>query len=367
METTQAIRLFSNNWFLRNEEKTELTDAEQQLIAAAMGPEPKRRDGEPDVERMVRILAEEPRVLDRIGKQLLQVVVTMRGCGPAVTFLLDHNVPLEIDESAYNVLHEASWGGMYDTLKAVFESGAADATCVSVLKPHVGWPDNLSLLYWAACGGYVECAKLLIQYGVGVHHELPIKGNGERGTTSLQEAVAPNNWGANPDRRANKREVARLLIEDGAYYDVYSASALNDTDRLEELMDENPEVVNAIEDYGMTPLHWAARAGSMECAEILLDAEVLVNALNKAQRTPLQLAAEADQAEMIRLLARHGADLNTQDKKGRTPLHRAMYEGSVEAAEALLEVGADPMVLNKSGKNAFEIARKDAKYFKEHV
>ena len=32
--------------------------------------------------------------------------------------------------------------------------------------------------------------------------------------------------------------------------------------------------------------------------------------------------------------------------------------------EALLTVGADPTVLNKNGKNAFEIARKDAKYFK---
>ena len=79
----------------------------------------------------------------------------------------------------------------------------------------------------------------------------------------------------------------------------------------------------------------------------------------------MQLAAEADQAESIRLLVKHAANLDTQDRKGRTPLHRATYEGRVSAAEALLEVGADPMVLNNSGKNAFEIARKDAKYFKD--
>ena len=70
---------------------------------------------------------------------------------------------------------------------------------------------------------------------------------------------------------------------------------------------------------------------------------------------------------MIRLFARHGADLNSQDKKGRTPLHRATYEGCVEAAEALLAVGADATVLNRNGKTAFEIARKDAKYFKERA
>ena len=41
-----------------------------------------------------------------------------------------------------------------------------------------------------------------------------------------------------------------------------------------------------------------------------------------------------------------------------------MYHGQVAAAEALLEVGADPMVQNKKGKNAFEVARKDAKSFR---
>ena len=364
MDTTKAVALFEKNWFLRDVETPDLTDAERQLITAAMGQDAKRWNGNPNVEQMEEILAADPRVLDRIGTHLMQVVVGMKGCGPAVTFLLDNGVPYEFDETAYNTLHEAAWGGMYDTLKAVFESGAADATGVSVLKPHVGWPDNISLMYWAAVGGYVDCAKLLIEYGVGVHHELPIKGNGERGTTSLQEAVAPSHWGKDPSRLADRLAVARILIKDGAYYDVYSACALNDTARLRELIDEDPEVVDATDDYAMTPLHWAARAGSMQCAEMLLERSALVNPLNKARRTPLQLAAETDQADMIRLLAQHHADLNTQDRKGRTPLHRATYEGCVDAAEALLEVGADPTVLNKNGKTAFEIARKDAKYFK---
>ena len=196
------------------------------------------------------------------------------------------------------------------------------------------------------------------------HHELPIKGWGEKGSTSLQVAAAP---GWREEDQPKKHEVARILIEDGAYYDAYSACALNDTDRLQELIDENSNVADATDDYGMTPLHWAARADSMECAEILLERGALVNPLNKARRTPLQLASEANRADMIRLLSLHNADLNTQDKKGRTPLHRATYEGCVEAAEALLEAGADPTVLNKNGKTAFEIARKDAKYFKTRV
>ena len=144
-----AIVGFLNNWFLRNEERFELSEPEIAFIVAALGPAPYRWDGEPDEERMAALLAEHPNVLERIGQRLLTVAIGKRGCGPAVRLLLAKGIALDIDETAYNVLHEAAWAGSLDTLQAVFESGAADATCVSVKKPHVGWPDNVSLLYWA--------------------------------------------------------------------------------------------------------------------------------------------------------------------------------------------------------------------------
>lgn len=375
MDTTRAAADFRGNWFLRDEAKPDLTPAEEKLIVAAMGPAPDRWDGRPDVARMQETVAAEPAVLERIGSSLLTAVIGKRGCGPAAAFLLAHDVPLVIDHAAYNVLHEAAWAGAADALRAVFESGAADATGVSV-RPHTGWPDNLPLMYWAAWGGYPEVARLLLRYGAGVHHELPIRGNGERGTTSLQEALAPCHWdetreageGRVGELRRNARQgklaVAQILIDDGACYDVYSASARDDTARLRELIADDSGIVNAADPYAMTPLHWAARTGSTACAELLIASGAALDACNRAMRAPLQLAAEQDQAAMIRLLAAHGADLNTQDRKGRTPLHRATYEGKVAAVEALLQAGADPEARNRSGKTAFQIARKDAKRFR---
>ncbi|MCY4527972.1 MAG: ankyrin repeat domain-containing protein [Chloroflexi bacterium] len=361
MDTANAVRHW-NNWFPKDRESFGLTPAEEQFIAASIGTERRNWVGTSDIGRMEALLADGPQVLDRIGSILLhRLLLNRRGCGPAVKFMLDHGIALDLDPTEYNNFFDAVYMGAMDVVQTVFESGAIDATGISVLKPHVGWPDNTSMLFWAATGGHVDMVKLLLQYGAGVHHELPIKGWGEKGSTSLQVAAAP---GWNEEEQPNKREIARILIADGAYYDVFTACALNDTSRLKELFNEAAELVDATDDYGMTPLHWAARAGSIECAEILLERGALVNPLNKARRTPLQLAAEANRADIIRLLARHNADLNTQDKKGRTPLHRATYEGCVEAAEVLLEAGADPTVLNKNGKTAFEIARKDAKYFK---
>ncbi len=361
MDTTNALRHW-NNWYPKDRETFDLTSAEEQFIAASIGTERRNWVGTPDIGRMEAILADELDVLNRIGSILLhRLLLNRRGCGPAIKFMMDHGIALDLDPTEYNNFFDAVYMGAMDVAETVFESGAADATGVSVLKPHVGWPDNTSMLFWAATSGHVDMVKLLLKYGAGIHHELPIKGWGEKGATSLQVAAAPA-W--REEHQPQKHEVARILIEDGAYYDVYTTCALSDTTRLRELIDQDAVIVDATDDYGMTPLHWAARAGSMQCAEMLLSGGALVNPLNKARRTPLQLAAESNRADMIRLLARHDADLNTQDRKGRTPLHRATYEGKVEAAEALLEVGADPTVLNKNGKTAFEIARKDAKYFK---
>ncbi len=368
MLDSPAIRLFRQNWFLREEQLPDVTQAEGRFIEAAIGQASDRWDGQPDLPMMAEIHAKHPAVLDRIGSSLLTVAVGMRGCGEAVSFLLDRGIVLSIDTTSYNVLHEAAWAGSVDTLEAVFAAGAADATPVSIAKPHTGWPANLSLMYWAAWGGFPEVAGLLIDNGASVHHELPITGNGERGETALHEAVAPGRWGGDDARRnEGKREVARLLIEDGAVYDAYAAAGLNDVTRVLELLSTNPAMAREIGVYGMTPLHWACRAGSVECAKLLLDHGAEVDARNKAHRTPLHLAAESGRSDSVKLLTQAGADLDAQDRKGRTPLHRATYEGHAKAAEVLLAEGADGTVLNKSGKTALEIARLGAAYLKKRT
>jgi len=367
-EDSPAVNLFRQNWFLRETRLPDISEAERRFIEASMGQAPGRWDGRPDLSLMAGILSGHPTVLDRIGSPLLTVLVGMRGCGNAVSFVLDRGVPFDVDTGAYNVLHEAAWAGSVDTLEAVFASGVSDATPVSIEKPHTGWPANLSLMYWAAWGGFPEVARLLIAFGVGKHHELPIKGNGERGETSLHEAVAPGPWGDDDaPRNRGKREVARMLIEDGAVYDACAAAGLNDTGQLRTLVAADPDTARSAGVYGMTPLHWASRAGSLACVKMLLKRGAPVDARNKARRTPLQLAAERGRVDAVKLLVDGGADLDTQDRKGRTPLHRATYEGHGETAEALLAAGADGTMLNKNGKNAFEIARLGASYLRKRT
>ncbi|MYD44592.1 MAG: ankyrin repeat domain-containing protein [Gammaproteobacteria bacterium] len=350
----------NGDWFTRNEPKIEPTTPVRTLVNAAIGVTTNRWVGNPNLDAMATAIAAHPDVLDTIGARLLATMVGIKGCGPAIALLLERGVPFEMDMGVYNQMHEGAWCGAVDTLLVLFEAGVADATPVSVEKPHLGWPSNISLMYWAAFRGDVELTKVLLRYGVGKHHELEMGSNGEHGATVLQETCAPPKVGSREDHL----EVAHLLIDDGAYYDIGSACAMNDLTRVRTLLDDDPQVANTPLQFNMTPLHWAARTDAVDAVKLLLDKGVDVNALTNAHRTALQLAAETDASASIALLAKAGADLNTQDKKGRTPLHRATYEGKVAAAEALLEHGADPTVTNKSGKTAFQIARKEAKFFK---
>ena len=360
MRVVDPVNRVQSDFFARDEPKLNLSEVEREMIIAALGEKPQRWLGSPNIKRMREILSENPSVLDNIGPRLLNTIVGMKGCGPAIEFLLQHDVPFQMSQDTYNPMHEAAWCDAVDSLQALFESGVIDATCVSVKKPHVGWPDNISLMYWAAFRGSVEMATLLIKFGVGKHHELRMKSNGERGETSLQEAVSPAKVGTQDERF----RVARLLVEDGAYFDIGSASALNDVNRVEALLSEDATLTHKTLEFDMTALHWSARAGAVETTRLLLSRGADPDAMNRSNRTPTQLAAEMNHADIIALLAEAGADLNTQDKKGRTPLHRATYEGKVEAAEALLAHGADPNITNRNGKTAFQIARKEAKIFK---
>ena len=366
-EMPLAARLFQGSWFRRTDPVLNLTQDEIGFIVATLGAKPKKWDGncQPDVAKMASMLKEHPDILDRIGTGLLKVSVAFPGSGPAVKFLLDQELKLKIHPTEYNVLHEAAHSGAADAVRVVFESEMADATCVSVEKPHTGWPSNLSLLYWAAWGGYPEFARVCLDYGAAIHLELQIQGNGERGTTVLQESVAPSHWSAESRRSTGKKRTAEILLDAGAHYDVFTACARNDVARLRELIEQDTQVASNPDAYGSTPLHWAARSDSLECVRELLGLEVELNVMNRSKRTALQWAAEQNSADAIVLLAKAGADLDTSDGKGRTPLHRATYEGQVAAAEALMGCGADVTLVNNKGKTAFEIARKEARHFKQ--
>lgn len=103
-------------------------------------------------------------------------------------------------------------------------------------------------------------------------------------------------------------------------------------------------------DWGETPLHYAARDGSIDIARVLIQAGADVNARDDRGVTPLHRAVESPQ--MLELLCDAGAKMNAVDSTGRTPLHWAARAQSAGAIETLVARRADPNLRDRDGRTA---------------
>jgi ankyrin repeat protein len=137
---------------------------------------------------------------------------------------------------------------------------------------------------------------------------------------------------------------------------VYSIDALwraiedSDVAAVRELLREHPELVEATNEWGSTPLMRAASwmERKVEVIRAILDAGANVNRQTSEGYTALHCAIDVDgeanrnAAEVIGILVAAGADLKLRQHYGWTPLLRAVVEGGIAEVKALLAAGADP-------------------------
>lgn len=110
--------------------------------------------------------------------------------------------------------------------------------------------------------------------------------------------------------------------------------------------------VNARDEIGRTPLHFAAESNKNSAVlAVLLGAGANINARSNFGGTSLHSAAFANEnPDAITLLVGAGADVNARNKSGNTPLHyAAKHNKNPEVASVLVEVGADVNVRNNDG------------------
>jgi ankyrin repeat protein len=113
--------------------------------------------------------------------------------------------------------------------------------------------------------------------------------------------------------------------------------------RIEALVKERPEFINAKDGKGMAEMHWLSIRGRKAAIEVLLanEADVNIRAWNDGE-TPLHFAAQNGHKEIVALLLANGADANASRKANKwTPLIEAINARQAEIAEFLISHGAD--------------------------
>ncbi|UCG33156.1 MAG: ankyrin repeat domain-containing protein [Phycisphaerales bacterium] len=122
---------------------------------------------------------------------------------------------------------------------------------------------------------------------------------------------------------------------------IHVAAEQGDTAKVEQLLQRRPDLARAKDGEGMTPLHYAAYAGHLDTARLLIEKGADVSAAKNNGSTPLHGASLHGKVEAVRLLLDSGADVNLQNEAGYSPLLSAVAGGQAEVVNLLLAKGAD--------------------------
>jgi uncharacterized protein len=135
---------------------------------------------------------------------------------------------------------------------------------------------------------------------------------------------------------------AEELAPPDADLDVFGAAALGRTERVRELLDEEPSLASAFAPDGFHPLGLATFFGHPDTAAFLIErgADVHAPSRNDFGVTPLHSACAARDLATVRLLLERGADPNVPQPSGFTPLDAAREHGDAELEKLLREFGA---------------------------
>jgi uncharacterized protein len=183
-----------------------------------------------------------------------------------------------------------------DDVESVRDLVEADATLLNRRDAGGRTP-----LHRAVMGSAHEVIGLLLDLGAD------LEANDAAGWKALDLAV----WGRLGTASCDLA-TAQLLLSRGAIYDLTTAAALGDVERVATLLDQNPACLREVRPNGKRALSAAVKFGQREIARLLLErgADPTWPESDARRGASLHAAARAGDRELVELLLAHGADPN---------------------------------------------------------
>src|SRR5712692_4959852 len=179
------------------------------------------------------------------------------------------------------------------------------------------------LVMTAARSGKADVVEQLLATGADVN------ARAMRGQTALMWAVSQRH-----------SDVVKVLLAHGA--NIHARSDVwTQLWQTSPEQDVHPDYQVKIQHGGDTPLLFAARAGDLAAAKLLVTAGADVNDVAADGVRATVLAAHSGNGELVEFLLEKGANPNAA-AAGYTALHAAILRGNKKAVAALLAHGADP-------------------------
>ena len=124
---------------------------------------------------------------------------------------------------------------------------------------------------------------------------------------------------------------------------IFEAASIADIATIGKLIDQNPDQVNSFSPDGFTALGLASFFGHLEIVKLLLskNADPNLAANNQFKVAPIHSACAVSNYDITEILIKNGADVNARQMEGVTPLHSAAHNGQTKLVKLLIDNGAD--------------------------
>ncbi|KAK3682979.1 ankyrin repeat-containing domain protein, partial [Podospora appendiculata] len=149
----------------------------------------------------------------------------------------------------------------------------------------------------------------------------------------------------------------RRILEIDEEDDIVASTIIHDSIRgtlemrLEDAIATCPSHLNALDERGLAPLHWAIIMDNLEAVHSLMRHGAAIDIRSgPSKMAPLHYAASTYfTTAAITVLLKYGAHVDARDSMGQTALHLATY--NVEKVRILLNAGATPNSTNNNGES----------------
>ena len=205
-------------------------------------------------------------------------------------------------------------------------------------------------IHWAVMTRQIELIDYLLERGADINAE---RTNGTRPLHLTNGDYHYRGWRDLPRTALQRHEVLiGYLLARGAEYDMSTATKVGDLDRVRELLDQDPSLVNHLPTYSYytgPPLRNAAGGGHFEVVKLLLERGADPN-LPEPGMAPyggaLHAAVGGKHFEVVKLLLEHGANPNQEVESSGNCMSMAKFAGAPKELQDLLAsygsvIGAD--------------------------
>ena len=141
--------------------------------------------------------------------------------------------------------------------------------------------------------------------------------------------------------------------QDKNVFDIARKGTLSD---IQEIFNQTPDLINAINDNKATPLILACYRNNEAVALYLSDKVSNLN-YNSGMGTALMASIMSGNKVIIEKLISKKADLDQTDTQGKTALIYAAFNNNTEIAQMLIKAGANKKLADKENRTALDYAK----------